>query len=609
MRPRPEVLRAARPAVGVAILLLHGSAAHAAVRDVETLPTLVQFGATIAESPAELRAHLQRLVELLRQGDDAEALRYLRELAAREPAVASDLHERLAGMYLRERRLYRATQHLDAVPNAQRTAQARYLAAQVAARQQRLEAAIALLEWLVRRFPDDPLVARDEAQLAALLGRPGQAAAACERLLKQQPRDTEATLLLARMRVQQGRLTEARQLLSGVLAREPRHGRAALQLGLVQLATGELQSARESFLRARTVEAGNATPYAAEAAVALLSGDRSAARRAAAGAWQQNPADRLAGLVEVLSNPSTGSPPSPGSPRWVAAGLYPDLDTEPLPSVLRPELAASTAAGRIAVGQLLIEQLSPRAALDLLDGDAGVTRGPLQRLAAVRAQVEAGDLAQAATELAALERSEQARGLAAPAVQSALLAARRNDRASAQAAMARAVQLAPRSPRIRMLAGDLYLALGEPARAVPEYRTALEQWPREPRLLNQLAHALAGAGTQQDREQALAYTATALAQQPHYLLRAAILDTRADLLFRLARMGEALAAYRDLSTTVGGMTTPQQWHRLGDLAHDAGDTQLARRAYEEALDYGRGYPGRAVAMQRVDAATATDTRK
>jgi hypothetical protein len=42
---------------------------------------------------------------------------------------------------------------------------------------------------------------------------------------------------------------------------------------------------------------------------------------------------------------------------------------------------------------------------------------------------------------------------------------------------------------------------------------------------------------------------------------------------------------------------PEPWHRLGDLALEAGDGPLARRAYEEALDYGREYAGRARAVE------------
>jgi len=158
-----------------------------------------------------------------------------------------------------------------------------------------------------------------------------------------------------------------------------------------------------------------------------------------------------------------------------------------------------------------------------------------------------------------------------------------------------------------MLAGDLRLALGEPRMAIADYRAALRGWPRDPRLLNQLAASLALVGTRDELEEALGYAETGLRQQPHYMLRATLLDTRADLLYRLGRSAAALAAYRELSTTVGGIVAPEPWHRLGDLAMAAGDHPLARRAYEEALDYGRDYPGRARAAELLMSPMAAPT--
>lgn len=590
------------------LLVLCGLAAQAAVRDVDASPGLAQWGAAIARSPAPQRAQEERVFALLQQGDDAAALAHVRALGARQPAVAAPLHETVAGVYVRERRLYRATLHLEAIPAARRSNQARYLLANIAARQQRLEAALSYLEPLARRLPEDPLVARDEAQVASLLGRHGQVAAACERLLRQRPGDGEAVLLLARTRLQQGRPVEAERLLEGLLTREPRNGRAALQRGFVQLLMDKPRAARESFVRARSIEVRDATPYAAEAAVALLLGDRPAARVAAAGALRQNPADPLAGLLDVLARDGAWPAAVPGGARFLAAGLYPDLETEPLAAALRSELAAST-VGRTAVANLLLEKASAQAAVDWLAAEPAAAGGPLAAMTEIRALLAAGQLQPAGTRLAALERSATARGLVGPAVLAAVLASRGNDRTAAQAAMARAVALAPQSPRIRMLAGDLHLVLGEPARAVPEYRVAQQRWPRDPRLLNQLAHALAQSGGPREREEALAHTETALRQQPHYLLRAALLDTRADLLLRLGRTAEALAAYRELSMTVGGMTGPEQWHRLGNLATGAGDLAEARRAYEEALDYGRAYPDRPVAVARVDTRAPTAAQK
>lgn len=607
-RPRTRRVRATPLLAGVVILSSLGGAAHAAVREVDSMPDFGRLSASASGKPTERRLHEQKLIALIDRGEDAQALRYLESLAARQPALAATLHEALAGAYARDRRLYRATQHLDAIPAARRSDQALYLAGHIAARQQRLEPALQAFEQLARKRPDDPLVARDEAQIAALLARPGHAAASCERLLRMRPGDVEATLLLARLRIAQVRLADAERLLSGVRVREPRNGRAALQLGLVQLALGKPQAARKALVDARALEPGNTDAYVAAAAAELLLGDPAAARASTAGALKLNPGDTLAALVDLLLREGNWSPSMPGDSRLVAASLYPDLETDPLADALRAELASAGARARIVVANVLIDQLPPQAALHWLAGERPQGAAPLLEMTAARAETESGNSVGARDRLTALASSAAGRGLEGPAVQSAMLAARRNDPDGARAAMDRAVALAPQSPRLRMLAGDLHLVLGRPALAVPEYRLALTHWPKDPRLLNQLAYALAQAGTPQQHEEALAYTETALKQRPHYLLRAALLDTRADLLFRLGRRALALEAYRELSTTVGGMTTPEQWHRLGDLAREAGDAPLARRAYEEALDHGREYPGRGEAVRRL-AGTAARPQK
>jgi len=292
----------------------------------------------------------------------------------------------------------------------------------------------------------------------------------------------------------------------------------------------------------------------------------------------------------------------PGGPRFHAASLYVDLETEPLPAAIRAELGSRDDVGRLAVANLLLEKWSGPAALAWLDagsrrgGQSGVT-GPLLELTAVRALAAADQWPAAGERLARLEKGTAARGLAGPALQAAAVAIRIDDPIAAHAGIDRAVAAAPESPRVRMLAGDLRLALGEPRMAIAEYRVALRGWPRDPRLLNQLAASLALVGARAELEEALGFAETGLRQQPHYMLRATLLDTQADLLFRLGRSAAALAAYRDLSTTVGGIVAPEPWHRLGDLAIALGDRPLARRAYEEALDYGREYPGRARAAE------------
>ena len=586
--------------------------AVAAVRDVDTLPRVAQWVAASASSPEPQRQHESRVTAILQQGDDAAALRYVRSMAARQPAQAAALHETLAGAYLKDRRLFWSTQHLDSIAAARGTDQARYLAAHIAARQRRLSDAAANLDALARRLPDDPLVARDQAQIAALLGRHDVAAAACERRLRLVPTDGHAALLLARTRMQQGRASDAERLLVTLLAREPRNAHAAVQLGLVQLARREPENARDWFAKARSIEKQDAAPYLGEAAAALVLGQRPAAQAAAAGAQRLNPADPLAALLGLLAVDGPLPPVVRGGPRFNAASLYVDLETEPLPAAIRAELDSTDAVGRLAVANLLLEQWSGAAALAWLDagskrGEPPGVSGPLHELSTVRALVAADQWSAAGERLAMLEKGTEARGLAGPSLQAAAVAVRVNDAKAAHASIDRAVAAAPGSPRVRMLAGDLRLALGEPRMAIAEYRVALRGWPRDPRLLNQLAAALALVGTRVELEEALGFADTGLRQQPHYMLRATLLDTRADLLFRLGRSAEALAAYQELSTTVGGIVAPEPWHRLGDLALAAGDRPLARRAYEEALDYGREYPGRSRAaellLSAVDAPT------
>ena len=591
-------MRLALRVVGVAVLAAGLGSAAAAVRDVDSLPGVAQWVAASATRPEPRQRDESRVSAMLQQGDDAAALQYVRSISATQPAHAAGLHETLAGAYLTDRRLFWSMQHLDAIPAAHKSDQARYLAAHIAARQRRLSDSAAALDALARRLPEDPLVARDQAQIASLLGRHDVAAAACERRLRLQPTDGRAALLLARMRMQQGRAGDAERVLSALLAREPRNGHAAMQLGLVQLALHRPAVARDSFAQARSIERQDAAPYLGEAAAALLLGQRTAALAAVAGAQRLNPADPLAALLGLLAHEGPLPPVVPGGLRFNAASLYVDLETEPLPAAIRAELDPTDAVGRLAAANLLLEKWSGQAAIDWLAagskraGQPGVA-GPLLELTAVRAFAAADQWPAAGGRLAMLEKSPSARELAGPPLQAAAVAVRRKDRDAARAAIGRAIAVAPDSPRIRMLAGDLHLALGEPRTAIVEYRVALRGWPRDPRLLNQLAASLALVGSREELEEALGFAATGLRQQPHYMLRATLLDTRADLLFRLGKSAEALAAYRELSTTVGGMSAPEPWHRLGDLAMAAGHRPLARLAYEEALDYGREYPGRA----------------
>lgn len=566
--------------------------------DVEQLPDAASLLATTARHPVDRQRHERVVLEMHQRGADECILRYLEVLDPREPERVAALREMLAGLYLRERRLYRARQQLDGITAQRRSDQARFLAVHVAMRQRRLDSAKADLAVLARRLPGDALVARDEAQVASLLGDHAAASDAAARLISARPNDEPARFVLARARMLQGRTAEARQLFEAMLARNARHGGAALNLGLLHLAGGELPAARVRFVQARALGNRDASPYAAESAAALLQGDRNAARDAAAGAVKQNPADPLAGLVDVLASGGAHDGPVRSRSREVAAAWYPDLRREPLPVVLAKEIEHPGAAGRIAAAQVLQQLWTPQAALDWLGStDGEETQGVLAELAVVRALVAGGQYAEAGKRAARLESSAPAGQLAGPSVLVAEIATRLGDRKGAVEAMRRAIERAPGEARLHKLSGDLQNVLGQPARAIPEYRTARRLAPADPEILNQLAATLALAGGRTEHEEALRIAEEGLATRPHYLLRARLLDTRADLLYRLGRIAEARAAYRELSTTVGGIGTPEPWVRLAELEAAAGDVQAARRAYEEALDLGRDFPGRVQAVE------------
>lgn len=594
----------------IGVLALSPASSGAALREVADLPDIDALAAAAAKHPDDVRRRELELLAMYRAGDDEGILRSIRALDAQNARVAATLRETMAGLYLRDRRLYRASQHLAGIPAPSRTAQARFLEVNIAARQRRLDAAFAGLNDLARRLPGDPLVARDQAQIASLVGDQPAVVAACERLLKLRPDDEFARFQLGRARMLQGQADAARAQFEAVLARNPRHGTAALNLGLLQLVRGDLRAARESFVRARSIESRDPTPYVAEAAVELLLGRRADARPAVAGAVKQNESDPLVGLVDVLARGDASTPLVRATSPSVAASLYPDLERAVLPKAVLAEMGPAPVAGRIAAASLLLQAWSSRAALDWLATQAeAAAAGPLAEMTAIRALVASGQLRDAQRRVARLEGDPKGRGLAGPSVQAAEVAARLGDRAAAARAMQRALTAAPDLPRLHMLSGDLDNALGRPMEAIEEYRAALRGLPGDARLMNQLAATIAAAGPPGQYEEALQLAEQGLRRQPHYILRAWLLDTRADLLHRLGRTAEAYAAYRELSTTVGGMTGPEPWHRLGELALAAGDEADARRAFEEALDHGRDYPQRSRAIEQVASLPAVPPRK
>lgn len=612
------------------LLLLPGVAADAAVLEIEQLPRHGQLASEaaagagfapavealqrgdaksaeklarsyVAQNPANARAHLLLLLSWYPQLEDVQILEHLEEVDQQLPAEGAALHESMAGLYLQDVRLHRATQHLNAIPPTRKSPQAQFLEANIAARQGRLDDALRKYGELSKEVPDNAVIALNQARLALLAQDYATTEAAARRLLRVQPGDEGGQLLLGTAQMHQGKTAEARKSFAAVSEKNPRSSLAWLNIGLIDLADAEYSEAASAFTRARTAAVGDPRPMVAAAAAALAEGDRGKAGTAAAAAREAAPGDPLAALLDVLARGEGVTAPGAATSLALAGHLFPDLARTPLPAAVLPELLDTGAAGQLAVANVLSQYWSAAAALDWMGRQKfAVTPSPLLELTRVRALASNGELTEASEALARLESDPASKGLISPTVMSAQAAVRLNDKAAASATMQRALAAAPGDAHLHRLAGDLYNAIGQPDEAVPEYRAALKASPRDPRLHNQLAATLALTGGRAEFQQGLRLADAGLALKPDYMTRALLLDTRADLLFRLGREADALAAYRELSTTVGGITGPSAWHRLGELSLAAGDQAGARKAFEEALDYGRDYSQRPSAVAELD---------
>jgi hypothetical protein len=123
----------------------------------------------------------------------------------------------------------------------------------------------------------------------------------------------------------------------------------------------------------------------------------------------------------------------------------------------------------------------------------------------------------------------------------------------------------------------------------------------DPEFQQDRAAFLASLGTSVGFRNALAIASRELEGRPYYLTRARLLGVRADALYGVGQRAAAFEAYRSLSTTVAGITSPETWQRYAELALSRADRATARRAFEKALDIGQPYPLSRRAAARVRA--------
>ncbi len=554
----------------------------------------------IERTPADTRAHLLLLLAWYAQRDDGRIDSHLDEVGAQQPALGASLRETVAGIYVSDGRLYRAGVQLAAIPAPRRTDQSEFVAAAVAARQGNVKEARSRIDRLSTKLPESVPLAINQSRLALMATDYEAAAVAAGRAVKLSPNLENALLLLGTARMQQDRTADAFQAFQAILARNPTHGTSALSVGLLHLAAGRNGEAAKAFRSARSLGAGDARPHVGEAAAALAAGDLAGARSASEAARKQSPEDPMAAVIEILVRGPAAMGATAGA-REHAGQFFPDLLRTPVPPTIAAELSDRAATRRLAVANVLAHTWSGNAALGWLGKAKPEVEGPMLSLTRARAQASAGKWADSERTLKALQQSAAGAGLIGSAAQAAGVASAQNRGEEAVDQLRAAIRRAPELPSLRVSLGDLLNKLEQPDKAAAEYRAALKLAPKDPRTLNQLAATLALIGGQTDLQEGLRLADAGLQLKPHYLMRAQLLDTRADLLYRLGREQAALAAYRELSGTVGGMQGPIPWHRYGELALAAGDKKAAEAAFEKALDYGRSYPERAQALTHVAA--------
>ena len=430
--------------IAAALLAIVSSTAPAAVVDIDQIPARdqllrqmgnladIQPGVTALESgdyvaaarlargyigrnPTDSKSHLLLVLAWYGQKDDGRIDSHLAEVDGKLPALGASLRETVAGLYLRDGRLYRAGRQLESIPVPRRTDQSEFLTAAIAGRQGNVAEARSRIDKLAVKLPDNVPLAINQSRLALMATDNDAAAAAASRALKSSP-DLEAALLLqGTARMQQGRPAEALKSFNTILARNPAHGPSALSVGLIHLAGGRNAEAIKAFRSARSLGAGDARPFFAEATAALVAGDAATAKTASAAARKQNPEDPMAALVDVLVRGPAAQAKDGSAARNTAGQFFPDLRRAPLPAAIAAEISDPKSARRLAVANVLAHTWSGQAALDWL-GPTAASDGAMITLTRARALASAGRLdrlrerAHGAQEVALGRRAHRATG-------------------------------------------------------------------------------------------------------------------------------------------------------------------------------------------------------
>ena len=457
--------------------------------------------------------------------------------------------------------------------------------------------ALAALDRLQRKDPDNPLPDVLRGQVLFAQGNGAGAAEAYEQALKKDPKAFGAVAGLAGLDARAERIDAARKRLADFAKAHPADGRAPLMLARLERRMGAADATVLAALR----QAVKADPGMVAARVELVGmlqaqGDRAgaleAAREAAAALPDHAAVLDLLGMAQLAA----GEAQAAVSTFKQLIAMQP-RQAMPLLRMVDAQLAAKNTDGAAQAlrqaGELDADDpavLRGRALLAAMEGRTQEALAHARKLQAMRpaaafgyvveAEVarRAGNPALAATAFRSALQREKSGGLATN-LHDALLAA--GDRPAADKMAADWIRENPKDAGFRYHVGSVVAARGDWAAAEAHYRAVVELQPRHAPALNNIAWLMIKQGKP---------GATALAERANALMpdRPAVLDTLSLALQKDGRIDQATELQKraaQLEPRNGDYRL-----RLAELLIASGDKSRAReelRALQNRPDFGR----------------------
>ena len=546
----------------------------------------------VSNNPGEARTHLILILGWIGMGDQMAIDRHLSELEQKLPEIASAIKLNVAKYYASKNLFKQALDYLPNKPAEKDKLGVLHLQAAIYTQLSKKDKALASYQAILRLVPDDEpalmklvtlyladknykesvhyaskLVALKPDSVAALvllgtnqllLNQPARAVGTFKKVTTQASKNPVGLLNLATAYHALGRYEDAQRTYARLARAYPKIREGHTGLALVYLAQGKLAKSRQAAEKAIAVDSKYPIPHLAVAAIALSENDKAVANKAF---------KRTGDLYIDFQRPG-----------FDASAYFSD----------KPLATVSTLASSVFFSQQGYLDL----ALHAVSGAANdIKRAPFLAVTRARQSWKLGRPGEAQAILKNVSRAFP--DLITPIIESADIAYLTGKGKIALRGYQKALQLAPEATNLHMNLGNLYNALGQPDKAVSEYKQYLVKDPRSTYALNQLAATLSEVLNMPGK--ALPYALDAQKIDPE---SAQIKDTLGDIYFRLGRYSESVQQYEKLVATSAGVN-PKTYYRIGLNYLKLKDREKAVIFLERAINSGVDFPLRNEAIKRL----------